>query len=140
MFRKITMSLVGLAALAAPVALAASASAATEPTLSCQVIGNTTFTSGGVGVGSCGTFHPDSSYVIDLGLANGFTFTSWATPGGTSVVAGCTSGSQFCDLLVHARPADQEFTTWVETDDSSGNLVWLSATASIPAVCGKSLC
>lgn len=140
MYRKISTLLIGLAALAAPLALTAPASADSGPTLYCQVITNNTFLTGGVGAGSCSTPYADSSYVIDLGVGNGHDSYTWFPPGGLTVVAGCNSSTAFCDLLVHATKSDQNFTTWVVTDDSSGTPVSISATATIPAVCGTELC
>lgn len=140
MYRKLALSLIGLTILATPLALTASASAATEPTLSCEVIGNTTFTIGPSGVGSCGTIHADSSYVIDFAVANAAEVDDWIAPRGTTVVAGCTPGYFFCDVVVRAEAADQDFTAYASTLDSSGNGVSVSATATIPAVCGKFLC
>jgi hypothetical protein len=104
MYRKILMFAIGLGALAAPLALTAPASADTGPSLGCQVISDHSGISGGFSTGICGTDVADSSYVIDLGVANGHDFYNWFRPGLT-VLGGCNSTSPFCDLLVHARPA-----------------------------------
>ena len=140
MYRKISMLLVGLAVSAASLMLAGSASAATSPTLGCQVISNHTGQSGGFRIGRCGTRFADSSYVLDFGVANGHDFYSWSTPRGGPVVGGCNASTPFCDLVVRAKPADQDFTVQVVTNDAFGTPVTLSATASIPAVCGKFFC
>ena len=139
MYRKILMFAIGLGALAAPLALTTPASADAGPSLGCQVISNHSGISGGFSTGICGTDVADSSYVIDLGVANGHDFYSWIRPGLT-VLGGCNSTSPFCDLLVHARPADQEFSITVQTDDASGVPVSTTVDAFIPAVCGRFLC
>ena len=129
-----------LAVLGALTAFSAPASAAASPTLACQVIGNTTGSTGGVSTGQCSTFRADSSYVLDFGVRNGFPSYSWTTPPGVSIVAGCNSGTAFCDLVVRSSSVERSYTVSVLAFDADGVLRFTSATATTPEVCGKFLC
>ncbi|MFC4121676.1 hypothetical protein [Nonomuraea zeae] len=129
-----------LVALGVTAAATTPAAAATSPALFCQVIGNTTGSGGGAGQGWCGTRFADSSYVLDFGVANGFNFYNWTVPSKYQKVAGCNVSTPFCDIVVKAKAADQSVTVTVTTDDVTATAVTVSATAEIPAVCGKFLC
>lgn len=65
---------------------------------------------------------------------------NWSVPSNFRRVAGCQVGTPFCDIVVRAKAADQSVTASVTTDDADAVAVTVSATAEIPAVCGKFLC
>jgi hypothetical protein len=132
MSKIVSLSVLGLAALASSAALAVPASAA-SPTLRCQVIPSRS----GAQTGTCGTFTAARSYVIDNALQDGpATGWTWSVPAGTTVVGGCSANSTFCDLSVRAATGDRDFVTTVVF--SGGGT--LSVDAFLPAVCGTELC
>lgn len=117
-------------------AMAAPASAATSGALYCQVISDHTGSSGGLRAGFCGPSVADSSYVLDYGVAGGSAPYSWIVPRGHSIIGGCDSNSPFCDITARGTFSDQEVTVLAWSAPTGT----VSATASIPAVCGTEFC
>ncbi|MEW9550422.1 hypothetical protein [Nonomuraea sp. NPDC050783] len=139
MSRIFAILLAAVAAVAVALSFTSPASAS-DTTMGCQVINNHGGASGGFRLNFCGTFFADSSYVIDYAVQNGNGHFTWTVPARSTKVGGCTTSTPFCDVVVRARTADQSFTAIVETLDSSGLSVVVSAEADIPAVCGSELC
>jgi alpha-tubulin suppressor-like RCC1 family protein len=111
-----------------------------EPTLTCQLIASGGQDNGDVSPASpngCTTTFPAPNYVVEWQVQNAATTPSWTVPSGTEAVAGCTVGETICEREVHAIPGDQTFSASVATEDSAGNPVTLTETATIPAVCGS---
>jgi hypothetical protein len=81
MSRKISVLLIGLAGLSAPLAMTAPASAANIPVLYCQVFSYHRPISGGQTPVSCGTFRPDSMYVADFVMPYTTGPYYWTLPG-----------------------------------------------------------
>jgi hypothetical protein len=131
MSRIISLSLLGLAALASTAVLAGPASATSPPT--CQINPSTSGPSPIV----CGTFRAASTYGIHNAVANGpSTGYTWTVPAGITSFSGCSFTTAFCDFTFHSDGNDHDLTTSVQINGSSP----LPVTAVIPAVCGRFLC
>lgn len=117
--------------------LAAGPASASSPGLECEVTpGPGTFTSP-----SCSTRIATSSYTLDYLVTGGsgsYTY-SWTRPAGTTVLAGCTSASPDCEVSITDEGSDIMATATVVLTQGSAQTT-VSATARIPAVCGKYFC
>jgi hypothetical protein len=113
--RKAFLSLTAaVIAFGAPVLSVSSASAASSPTMGCNIQ-----PSGSSNFGArCGTGDPSTTY---------------------TVTDGCTSTSDECAISVHHGESDQDLTASV-TVTQNGTSTTLSSTAIINAVCGDDFC
>ena len=59
---------------------------------------------------------------------------------GLKAVAGCTPSTNYCDLAVRATHIEQDITASVDTHNVLGAPLRLTATASLPGVCGSQVC
>ena len=113
------------------------ASAASSPTLGCNVqpSENDNFNS------VCSTSDAADTYGVTF-LVQGAAGTSsfaWTVPSGITVADGCTSTSDLCVIDVRAVAEDQRPTVSVVVTQN-GSSVSLSARALINAVCGNVSC
>jgi hypothetical protein len=128
----------GLVAFGAPVlSLAPAASAASGPTLGCNIqpSGNDNFTP------RCTTSYARSKYTVDYFVSGGSgTYTyAWTPPTGGTIVAGCTSTNPDCELTFEHGSEDSTLKATVVLTQGSTKTT-LTATAFIPAVCGTMFC
>lgn len=138
--RKALLSLAAaVIAFGAPVLSLSAASAASGPTLGCNVqpSGGDNFTR------TCGTNQPANPYDVTYLVQGGTGTFSWtvpsSAPGPVKVIDGCTSTSDLCVIQVSAVETDERPTVSVVVTQG-GSSVTLSATAIINAVCGKVFC
>jgi hypothetical protein len=131
MSRIISLSLLGLAALASTAVLAGPASA-TSPSLTCEIL----HSSSPARPITCGTFRAASTYVIHNAVANGpASGYGWTPPPGITSSSGCSTTDAFCDFTFRSDQNDHDLETSVQINGST-----LRVTAVIPAVCGRFLC
>jgi hypothetical protein len=136
--RKALLSLAAaVIAFGAPALSVSAASAASGPSLGCNIQPST----GNNFTHSCGTSDAADTYGVTY-LVQGGTGTfsyAWTVPSSGTVADGCTSTSNICVIDVRAVEEDQRLTASVVVtqNDSSATL---SATAIINAVCGKVFC
>ncbi|MBW8482175.1 hypothetical protein [Actinomadura parmotrematis] len=142
----LTAALLCLAFATAPPSLAAPpkpAAAATvpNPTLRCQVIGNNTGVSGGIGTGSCGTYYADSAYLLDFGV-EGLVIGNyyWTAPDTSQIVRKTCWTNPHCDIVVPATRYEQTITVKFQAIDEDLQWHYFSISAYLPEVCGTRLC
>jgi hypothetical protein len=136
--RKALLSMaVAVIALGAPALSVSAASAASGPSLGCNIQPST----GDNFTPFCGTSDAAGTYGVTY-LVQGGTGTfsyAWTVPSGGKVADGCTSTSDICVIDVSASGVDRRLTaSVVVTQDGSSET--LSATAIINAVCGSVFC
>jgi ABC-type sugar transport system substrate-binding protein len=136
--RKALLSLaVAVVAFGAPALSLSAASAASGPSLGCNVqpSGSGNFSS------VCTTSDAANTYGVTF-LVQGQSATSsfaWAVPSGVTVADGCTSTSDVCVIDVSAVNEDVRLPVSVVVTQN-GSSVTLSARAMINAVCGRVFC
>jgi hypothetical protein len=136
--RKALLSLaVALVTFGAPALSVSAASAASGPSLGCNIQPNhnDNFTTG------CGTSDAATNYGVTY-LVQGGTGTfsyAWTVPSSGTVAEGCTPASDTCVIDVRGLEEDQRLTASVVVTQN-GSSQTLSATAIINAVCGKVFC
>ena len=133
--RKALLSLAAaVIAFGVPALSLSAASAASSPTLGCNIqpSGNDNFTH------VCGTNVAANTYGVTYQVQGGTGTFSWTPPSGVTVTNGCTSTSNICQIEVSAG-GDQSLTASVVVTQG-GSSVTLSARAVINAVCGHVFC
>jgi ABC-type sugar transport system substrate-binding protein len=136
--RKALLSLaVAVVAFGAPALSLSAASAASGPTLGCNVqpSANDNFSS------VCTTSDAANTYGVTF-LVQGQSGTAsfaWAVPSGVTPADGCTSTSDVCVIDVSAVGEDVRLPVSVVVTQN-GSSVTLSARAMLNAVCGRVFC
>jgi hypothetical protein len=126
-----------MVALGVPALSVSAASAASGPSLGCNIQPDTNDNF----VSTCGTSDAASSYGVTY-LVQGTTGTpsfAWTVPSVGTVAEGCTSTSDTCVIDISANGEDRRLTASVVVTEG-GSATTLSATAIINAVCGKVFC
>jgi len=136
--RKALLSLAAaVLAFGAPALSVSAASAASGPSLGCNIQPSTGDNFSAV----CGTSDAANMYGVTY-LVQGGTGTfsyAWTVPSAGTVADGCTSTSDICVIDVSAVEQDRRLTASVVVTQD-GSSATLSATAILNAVCGKVFC
>jgi hypothetical protein len=136
--RKALLSLAAaVIAFGAPALSVDAASAASSPSLGCNIQPST----GDNFDQFCGTSDAASTYGVTYLVPGGTgTFSyAWTVPNSGTVALGCTSTSNTCVIDVSANEEDRRLTASVVVTQD-GSSATLSATALINAVCGDVFC
>jgi hypothetical protein len=118
-----------------PALSVSAASAASGPSLGCNIQPSTSDNFAKV----CSTSDAASTYGVTYQVQGGTGTFAWTVPSAGTVADGCTSASDICVMDVSAVNVDRRLTASVVVTQN-GSSTTLSATAILNAVCGRVFC